>query len=191
MRDAACRCRAKWLRTGAAAHARGAIQANMVNDRSDTSVSRARYRHMLEVVARYTARGFRDKEVAAMVGLKIGRLWKIRCSPEYKVIESRILTGIVSHLDDTLYEEQQRKEYMRRELVPAAINALAELVQDRSKPLTRLNAAREILDRDAALAKVTRVSATIDEASAVTAADNKAAEELASLFGRPAVPVVQ
>jgi hypothetical protein len=103
----------------------------------------------MQNVARYRVSGrFSDARVAELVGLTQSGLAALIRNPDYIEIESALLEGRLSKIDEELAgDDAAQKEVMRR-AVPAALTTLVETVLQRRNLPAALKAAEMILNRD-------------------------------------------
>lgn len=80
----------------------------------------------------------------------------LRRTPEYIAIRAEVNTGVISTEDQHLREDIANVREELREMVPAALLALRDTLLDKSNPKLRFEAAKEMLDREGTLAKVSR-----------------------------------
>lgn len=109
-----------------------------------------------ERAARMEALGVSDADIALAIGVSPAGLATLKQSQEYRQIRLQISTGILSDIDDGIADETQELRNRLKEQVPVAMQAIADLVQQKTDPKLRLQAAESILDRDGRFMKASR-----------------------------------
>lgn len=95
-----------------------------------------------------TSGNIKDERICEMFGMTRSGLSRILATPEYQQEEEAVLNGTLSKMDEAL---AGRAEEMKKTFsvgVPAAMRALLETVAQRKDLRARMEAAKEILDRD-------------------------------------------
>lgn len=110
----------------------------------------------IEMVARYTAQGYSDTEIALVMGIHKVYVSMLRRTPEYIAIATQVNTGIIGDLDRLTKEDLETKQEELRAMLPEAMLAMRDLLYDKTNPRLRLEAAKEIMDREGTLAKVSK-----------------------------------
>lgn len=156
----------------------------MPRQANSPSVSTLRQRTFsrMERIARLSQRGWKDVEIAAYLGVTPQTIGLDKKSPDYIAIELRVTQGVITELDEELSQGEFLRNKLKKTLVPAALEALADAVLDKRVALkTRLEAASEILDREGTFAKVSRVGISGDQQGGlITDSDENIADALAS-----------
>lgn len=135
---------------------------------------RGQRRHMkMEHIARLELAGYNDTSIS--VALNVSRSWisVLRSTPEFIAIRIALASGILQSQTNDLEEDVKAAYEELRATVPAAFNVLKNALYnpDRS-PLAqrlRMEAAKEVLDREGSLAKISKTEiktkATLDFSS--------------------------
>lgn len=109
-----------------------------------------------ERAARMEAMGVSDADIALAIGVSLPGLATLKQSLEYRQIRLQISTGILSDIDDGIADETQELRNRLKEQVPVAMQAIADLVAQKTDSKLRLQAAETILDRDGRFMKASR-----------------------------------
>ena len=127
----------------------------------------------------FTNLGLTDAQIAFNIGLTPSGYAQMKLRPEYKRLRDQITTGVVGFLDQEMYGDIKfQRQYIRR-LVPVALEGLAQAALQRNNAKLRLDACREILDRDGNFAKVSRIGLpSEDQGGVASAKDNEIAAAL-------------
>lgn len=141
-------------------------------------------RHMrIEKIARLTiSASFTNEQIAASMNVCPQTIVAIRQTPEFHAKMIELKTGVVSDLDldMRLIEENQIDELAA--MVPTALLVLRNSLLS-SNPNIALKAAETVMDRDGALAKVSKVSVTHENKPDLSAI-NTTASSIMALLGR-------
>lgn len=114
-------------------------------------------RHLkIEKIVRLTAAGYTDEEIAYALRITKVYVSMLRRTPEYIAIRTEVNTGVLSEEDRHLREDINNVRAELRDMVPTALLALRDTIYDKSNPKLRFEAAKEILDREGSVAKVSR-----------------------------------
>lgn len=117
----------------------------------------------IEKIARLTAAGYTDEEIAFTVGIGKVYVSMLRRTPDYIAVLAEVNTGVISNLDATLREDTLNVRAELKGMVPAAILALRDALYDKSNPRLRLEAAKEILDREGSIVKVSKTEVKLEK----------------------------
>jgi hypothetical protein len=109
-----------------------------------------------ERAARMESLGCSDADIALAIGVSLPGLATMKQSLEYRQTRLQISTGILTDIDDGIADETQELRNRLRDSVPTALQAIADLVQQKVDPKLRLQAAETILDRDGRFMKASR-----------------------------------
>jgi len=142
-----------------------------------------------EKVARLSALGLPDSEIAIHIGLTPAGVATLKQSPEYKALALQIATGVISDYDETLSEDLENVKQRIQSMVPDALQAFADAVTQKADPKLRMAAAETILDRHGVFTKAARTQ-TVEEqkaASFITSKDDAVAQSLAGAIA-PTTP---
>lgn len=139
----------------------------------------------MEKAIRLEACGLADTEIASHIGISVGGLAFMKRRPEYQILVRQIATGVISSLDEAIVDDQAYIKQRVQEMVPTALKALHDAVLNPMEPRLRLEAAKQILDRDGRLAQVSRIGLPTQEQGgfAASQSDIDAADAIASIFG--------
>ncbi len=143
-----------------------------------------RQRLLLERLIRLQQAGYKDTEICTTLGVSQSQVSTWKRTTEYLELKAQITDAIVSHLDEEIMDLDTQRLRVRGNLVPAAINALADLVAQKRDESLRLRAAQDILDRDGSFAKVQKASVSV-ETKELTDAEERAMDEVLSSFKKP------
>jgi hypothetical protein len=102
----------------------------------------------MEKIARLRAAGIKDARVAQLVGMTAQGLARIVSLPEYQNIEKNVLATVVNLLDDALADNVNACRDHFANAIPAAMRAVVDTLHQSKDLRSRLDAAREVLDRD-------------------------------------------
>ena len=137
----------------------------------------------MEHAARLEAQMVPDPQIAAQLGLSPAGLAQLKQDPDYNLVRTRILSGVISQLDEDLSKDIDYSRERIREMVPIALDGLYEnAVQTADKKL-RQTACEAILDRDGKLAKVSRIGLPTESQGGIgTKVDEDVANSLINLL---------
>src|SRR5271155_4082108 len=110
----------------------------------------------IEKIARYTVQGYSDDEIALVMGITKVYVSMLRRTPEFLSICTSLTTGVISDLDALTKQDLETKQDDLRALLPDAMLALRDILYDKSNPRLRLEAAKQIMDREGTLAIVSK-----------------------------------
>ena len=125
----------------------------------------------IEKIARLTAAGYTDEEIGFSVGITKVYVSMLRRTPEYIAILAEVNSGVISEIDSNLREDIANVRLEIRGMVPAAILALRDALYDKSNPRLRLEAAKEILDREGSIVKVSKTEVKLEKETDFTKHD--------------------
>lgn len=129
----------------------------------------------MERSARLESLGYSDADISLMIGLSLSGLAQMKMTDEYKQVRLQISSGVLAEMDATIGEETEEMRNRLRNQVPVALQAIADLVSQKSDSKLRLQAATEILDRDGRFMKASR-TVVDDKASLPSYLTDKDAE---------------
>lgn len=139
-------------------------------------------RHLkIERVVRLTAAGYTDEEIGFSLRITPVYVSMLRRTPEYIAIRSEVNTGVISEEDRMLREDITNVRAELRDMVPAALLAVRDTLYDKLNPKLRFEAAKEILDREGTVAKVSRSEVRIKDEVDYSKHDAIATDILAAL----------
>lgn len=143
----------------------------------------------MKKAASLMALGMKDQDIADHIGLTHAGYISMKQTPEYKVIAQQIATGVISEYDQALAEDLNNVKESIKDMVPDAIQAIADAVRQKVDPKLRLTAAETILDRHGLFVKATRnqTTAETDVASFISAKDDDVAANLAAAQTSPTI----
>lgn len=145
---------------------------------------------LIEQIARYRVAGIRDGVIAAKMNLTQSGLSRIVALQEYRDVESCVLNGTVSKMDEALAGRADALKEYAKVGVPVALRALLEAATQQRDLRARISAASEILDRDPDRTFAKGVVRREEDAPAISEAALKALDEVADKI--PVVnPVIQ
>lgn len=130
--------------------------------------------------AALVALGMKDQDIADHIGLSHAGFITMKQSVEFKVIQQQAATCVISEYDQLLAEDLNNVKEAIKDMVPDAIQAMADCVRQRVDPKLRMNAASEILDRHGIFVKASRLQtpAETDVASFISTKDDEVAANL-------------
>jgi predicted transcriptional regulator len=136
----------------------------------------------MKKAAKLVALGLKDQDIADHIGLTHAGFITMKQSVEFKVIMQQTALGIVSDYDQLLSEDLENVKESIKDMVPDAIQAIADAVTQKVDPKLRLTAAETILDRHGIFVKSTRqqTTAETDAATFITTKDDDIAANLAN-----------
>jgi predicted transcriptional regulator len=143
----------------------------------------------MKKAASLVALGMKDQDIADHIGLTHAGFISMKQQVEFKVIQQQIATGVVSDYDQTLAEDLNNVKESIKDMVPDAIQAIADAVRQKVDPKLRMAAAETILDRHGLFVKATRnqTAAETDVASFISSKDDDIAASLASAQTSPTI----
>jgi hypothetical protein len=102
----------------------------------------------MQKIARLRCGSIPDARIAQLVGMTPMGFARIVALPEYKLLEQEVLKNTVSLMDQALAENADALRANFKVGVPMAMRALLDSVRQSRDLRSRLDAARELLDRD-------------------------------------------
>ena len=114
-------------------------------------------------VARLESMGVSDPEIAEHVGLTTSGLITLKRTPAYKAAVRSVATGVLSQYDEAINEDINFQKERLQAYVPHALTALYDAVTQKQDGKLRIEAARQILDRDGRMAQVSRIGVATKE----------------------------
>ena len=99
-------------------------------------------------IARFRVRAHKDAAIAQHFGLSLGGFARIVGTPEYKEIEASVLEAVLGRLDASASDDVMKLRQQFSAGLPAACQALIDTVKQDKDLRAKLDAARELLDRD-------------------------------------------
>ncbi len=135
----------------------------------------------IERIARLTAAGYTDEEIGCALEITKVYVSMLRRTPEYIAILTEVNTGVISDLDSSLRKEILNVRAELLEMVPGAILALRDALYDKTNPRMRLEAAKEILDREGSIVKVSKSEVKVERETDFSKHDVIADDILAAL----------
>ena len=120
---------------------------------------RVHLRH--EQIIRLEAAGFTAGQIAPMLRISVPRIKQILRSPEYLIDRLKITHGIILDHDAQLSKIKEQRKEMLVQLLPAALQTIANELRRAPSPLLserkhQTALALELLDREGTFAKVSR-----------------------------------
>jgi|SRR5690348_7299538 len=148
-------------------------------------------RQRWERAARMESVGCSDADIALAIGISLPGLATLKQSAEYRKIRLQIATGILSDMDEAIGEETEEMRNRLRAQVPVAMQAIADLVAQKTDGKLRLQAAESILDRDGRFMKSSRTVAS-DNSDLPAYMSDKDADTVSRIIAtqQPVVPIV-
>jgi hypothetical protein len=143
----------------------------------------------MKKAASLMALGMKDQDIADHIGLTHAGYITMKQQVEFKVIAQQIATGVVSDYEQELAEDLNNVKESIKDMVPDAIQAIADAVRQKVDPKLRLTAAETILDRHGLFVKATRnqTTAETDVASFISSKDDDIAANLAQAQSSPTI----
>ena len=102
----------------------------------------------IEQIARLRSNGIADRQIMAVLAISQGCLSRILRLQEYKDAENALLIGSLSTFDQMIALKTDAMKKYFSAAIPASMRALVDTVLQRKDLKMRLDAARELLDRD-------------------------------------------
>lgn len=119
-------------------------------------LSASRRAMRMERMARFELAGYTDVEIAMCIGVTRQYVSVLRSTPEYISRRMQLATGVISSVTGNMEDDIQASTDQLKQMVPGALLALRNAMLDQSNPKLRFEAAKEILDREGTLAKVSK-----------------------------------
>ena len=102
----------------------------------------------IEQIARLRSNGIKDKQILVLLTISQGCLSRILRLQEYKDAENALLIGSLSTFDELIAQKTDAMKKYFAAAIPASMRALVDTVLQKRDLKARLDAARELLDRD-------------------------------------------
>lgn len=102
----------------------------------------------IEQIARLRCAGIKDQVIMRMLGISQFCISRIIKLDEYKDTEAAILVGALTKFDEVIALRTDVMKQYFASAIPASMRALVDTVLQKRDLKARLEAAREILDRD-------------------------------------------
>jgi hypothetical protein len=99
-------------------------------------------------IARFRVRGHKDADIARHFGLSQGGFARLVGSSEYKEIEAQVLQTVLGRLDESAVNEITDLRLKFSAALPEAIKSLLDTVKQNRDLKARMEAVKEIFDRD-------------------------------------------
>lgn len=106
---------------------------------------------------------YTDAEIAAAIGVTVGGLQAMKQTPDYQAILFQIKAGVISEADEVLGDNIEEMRQRVKDLMPAALSALADAVMQRRDLKLSKDAALDLIKIDGRMAPVTRTGAALPE----------------------------
>ena len=132
------------------------------NPRSGSLSNKPQVKRQFRVHLRHEqAAGFTAGQIAPMLRISVPRIKQILRSPEYLIDRLKITHGIILDQDAQLAKIKEQRKEMLVQLLPAALQTIANELQRAPSPLLserkhQTALALELLDREGTFAKVSR-----------------------------------
>ena len=114
----------------------------------------------LEKIVRLEAAGFGEVAIASMLCVSTQRLRYIKKSADYLNARIKITHGIIIDMDSNLEMIKSQRREMLTQMLPAALQVLANEVQSQGTTLAerkhKVALAQDILDREGSFAKISK-----------------------------------
>jgi len=148
-------------------------------------------RHLrIESIVRLDVGGFNDTEIAISQGVTPQYVNMLKRTPQYIAKRTEIATGVIAKEDLFLRENIENGHAELRHMVPTALLALRDSLHDKMNPKLRFEAAKEILDREGSLAKVSKSQVLVRNEYDYSEDDLVEGDLLAALNGIQAPPPI-
>lgn len=136
----------------------------------------------IKKAARLVALGMKDADIADHIGMTPAGFATLKQSVEFKVIAQQVATGVIADYDQELAADLKNVKSSIEDMVPDALQAIADAVQQKVDPKLRLTAAETILDRHGIFVKAARsqTEAETNAATFITTKDDDIATNLAA-----------
>lgn len=114
----------------------------------------------IERAVRLELAGYNDEQIAMSLAVTKVYISMLRRTPEYQSKRIEVSSGVISEEDRLLREDLTNSREELRSMVPNALLALRDSILDKNNPKLRFEAAKEILDREGTLGKVSKTEIT-------------------------------
>jgi hypothetical protein len=122
--------------------------------------------------------GLKDREIAQHIGMSQTSYSLLKKTQIYQQLHNQYLTGVLSVADENIIENLPLQRRILNQAVPVALeNLYAACVQKIDKKL-QFEASKEVLDRQGAFAKVSRIGLPTASQNVDNSQDNELASEL-------------
>ena len=138
----------------------------------------------LEVVG-----GLSHEQIANQIGLTQSGLAQLKRTKAYQAKMLELATGVLSSYDEHIRQDIQNAHEELKTMVPMALMTLRSAVLSKNEKI-RLDAAREILDREGTLSKVSRTSVSLNKIPDMTT-EAELSKDLVALLQAPQTPTNQ
>lgn len=131
----------------------------MYNQPSMSSVGTAYCRRLfkMERIARLELEGYNDTEIGMCLGIHKVYVSRLRRTPEFIQVRTQVASGVLLNMDSDTDEAIKTSMEELRQTVPNAVLILKNtMLNSKLHPRIRMDAAKEILDREGTLAKVSK-----------------------------------
>jgi hypothetical protein len=102
----------------------------------------------IEQIARLRCAGVNDNQIKRMLGISVFGFHRITRLQEYKDVEAAMYAGTISRFDEMISSKHEVMKQYFASAVPAAMRSLVDAVLQKRDLKAKLEAAKEILDRD-------------------------------------------
>lgn len=102
----------------------------------------------IEQIARLRCAGITDQQIKNMLGISVYGFHRITRLKEYKDVEAGIYAGTITKFDEMIGSRAEAMKLYFASAVPASMRALVDMVLQKRDLKARLEAAKEILNRD-------------------------------------------
>jgi hypothetical protein len=135
---------------------------------------KARFR--MERAARYEMSGMPDAEIAAAIGITPQGLAVMKTRQEYKDLRSQIMDGLIIDMDYELGQDIKSLKLKVATSVPAALQTLVDMVEQRKDPALAFKAAESLIKMDGRFNSVNKVE--VEATVKMARRDDEAVDEL-------------
>ena len=114
--------------------------------------------HMkMERIARLELAGYTDEEIAVTIGITKVYVSMLRRTPAYVAIRIEVASGILSETNRLMLQDQEAMLEQLKQMAPNALLVIRNVLLSPTTPMKlRLDAAREVLDREGTFVKVSK-----------------------------------
>lgn len=114
----------------------------------------------LEDIVRLENAGFPERAISSMLSISVNRLRYIKKSADFLNMRIRITHGIILDHDANLGQIKEQRREVLKNYIPEALQVIVDAIKKPAIGLAaekmRLEAARDLLDREGTFAKITR-----------------------------------
>lgn len=123
--------------------------------------------------------GYNDSQIALHIGMKVGAFQMLKKTDVYQRIRSSYISGVILPMDEAVRDNYKIGRKLLSDHMPLALQNLAMAAAQNIDKKLKMEASKEILDREGSFAKVSRVGIpSKDQGGFADSKDNETAAEL-------------